>query len=420
MKSTVDAGSGESEAHALKDMRSFYRGCSLSFARWLQQGSSAQVIGRQDAELLPVDRAETLASGERLVLRDLIPSVVGPSAQDNRLLLRLPLVCDGQVQGLDLLLLPSESLPQALWQFYFSCDGLSADCPSKKLLWLWQDGVQVFPADGSASAVDGRRLYDELHRRLPEDARDWLGGASTPVAGCRCGQFPLSDVGRGEADVSWGLVYWSERPALVLCFDLKVSTLFAQESLAPPDFHQLLQSAPNGTLLLHKGEPVWANASAASVLGFSDPDALLQHENFLSLLPAELADSMVSADLHSEPSLQPHEGLWRTRSGGSLYLISTGKAVQWQGQACYYLSLNDISHRHRAELTQLKNQRRFQDFAELAADFFWELDTSLRFNFVSHRFENVMQIAPKNVLGLSIRQFYERYFPQPASPHWRR
>ena len=65
----------------------------------------------------------------------------------------------------------------------------------------------------------------------------------------------------------------------------------------------------------------------------------------------------------------------------------------------YVLVANDIRERLSIEAALRTSQRRFNDFADSAADWFWEMDAELRFSFFSDRFEQVAGVKPERLLG---------------------
>ena len=70
------------------------------------------------------------------------------------------------------------------------------------------------------------------------------------------------------------------------------------------------------------------------------------------------------------------------------------------GGICHHRRVGKIEadKAHRAILAE---QQRFKDFAETAADWFWELDSSLRFTYLSERLSDITMISPKEILGLT-------------------
>jgi PAS domain-containing protein len=49
-------------------------------------------------------------------------------------------------------------------------------------------------------------------------------------------------------------------------------------------------------------------------------------------------------------------------------------------------------------------EQRFKDFAQIAADWFWELDADLRFTYLSERSQEVTGVCPEQLIGLTRHQ----------------
>jgi diguanylate cyclase (GGDEF)-like protein/PAS domain S-box-containing protein len=89
----------------------------------------------------------------------------------------------------------------------------------------------------------------------------------------------------------------------------------------------------------------------------------------------------------------------------------TGQELVWHyfntlthdadGNAYVLGHAHDVTTRVRAERELSESERRFRDFAETAADFFWEQDASLRFTFVSKRSYAVLGVSRRNIIGAS-------------------
>ncbi len=63
-----------------------------------------------------------------------------------------------------------------------------------------------------------------------------------------------------------------------------------------------------------------------------------------------------------------------------------------------------ISQRKRIESALRNSEERFRDFAESAADFFWELDAGLRIIDISERFHEITGLQREQVIGQTIEQ----------------
>jgi diguanylate cyclase (GGDEF)-like protein/PAS domain S-box-containing protein len=62
----------------------------------------------------------------------------------------------------------------------------------------------------------------------------------------------------------------------------------------------------------------------------------------------------------------------------------------------------EMSRRRKVVLRELRNsERRFKDFAETAADWFWETDSDLRFSYLSERFSHIVGVPTDQLLGMT-------------------
>ena len=73
----------------------------------------------------------------------------------------------------------------------------------------------------------------------------------------------------------------------------------------------------------------------------------------------------------------------------------------------------EIAERQRVQDELRASQERFRDFAESAADWFWEMDANLKFTAISERFEGVSGVPRKQLLGQGDLQFFARYLEKP-------
>ncbi|TVT51697.1 MAG: PAS domain S-box protein [Sedimenticola thiotaurini] len=76
------------------------------------------------------------------------------------------------------------------------------------------------------------------------------------------------------------------------------------------------------------------------------------------------------------------------------------------------VSIIDITNRVELEGALRQSEERFRDFAETAADWFWEMDKELRFIYLSGRVEEVLGLSPAELLGKTraeahVGQIYE-------------
>lgn len=77
----------------------------------------------------------------------------------------------------------------------------------------------------------------------------------------------------------------------------------------------------------------------------------------------------------------------------------------------------EIRQRKRVEEALRASEQRFRDFADVAADWFWEMDSSQRLTYVSERFENICGVSREQVLGERLEKVLREHATQ--SHEWR-
>ena len=64
----------------------------------------------------------------------------------------------------------------------------------------------------------------------------------------------------------------------------------------------------------------------------------------------------------------------------------------------------DVTESKQAETALGESRQRFQEYAEMASDWFWEMDENLRFSFFSEGFRAVTEFEPTDVIGKTRRE----------------
>ena len=105
------------------------------------------------------------------------------------------------------------------------------------------------------------------------------------------------------------------------------------------------------------------------------------------------------------------KNLTTRQSGSSVeYKTSEGRWIDardhWSegaGRVCIRIDITE--RRHSQEALGASNER-FKDFAETAADWFWEMDTTLAFTYVSERHHTLSGLYSDEVIGRTIDEVY--------------
>lgn len=84
--------------------------------------------------------------------------------------------------------------------------------------------------------------------------------------------------------------------------------------------------------------------------------------------------------------------IWVSVNGAPMY-DEDSRFLGYRGTAC------DITQRKNAEIERPRIEARFKEFAHLASDWFWEMDTDFRYTWISLERELVTGELPENVLG---------------------
>ncbi len=74
-------------------------------------------------------------------------------------------------------------------------------------------------------------------------------------------------------------------------------------------------------------------------------------------------------------------------------------ALVWDGVAL------DIDARKKAEIAVRESEKRFRDVAESAGDWIWEMDSNLRFTYLSPRFFELFRVRPEDIIGKTRQEY---------------
>ena len=99
------------------------------------------------------------------------------------------------------------------------------------------------------------------------------------------------------------------------------------------------------------------------------------------------------------------ETIHRRKDGSTFEVEISAKGVTLQDRRYLYASSRDISQRKSSEKALRQSEQRFQDFSRSTADWFWEMDSNLRFSYISENYENSYGLNPERILGKTRPEF---------------
>lgn len=283
----------------------------------------------------------------------------------------------------------------------------------------WADALGM----ATPSAVVGRTDFDLLDR---EEAREQLVLDSRAIASGEARIDALRLPPGGEYAILLRLPL-SSPEGRVRGLDLRLIPLLAEpESDAPypvANYRALVNEGLQGSLIVADGTILFANGPAAHTLGHASPDALIRYARLDRHFPASEIRRV------AEAAARPRVGGGRlvlsahTVDARPLRLVARATRLRWNEEEAVLLSFIDrvLPHEAGTDATGIDtgasgpptaghatdrlirrlraNTLRFGHFARAGADFFFELDASLCFRFVSRGAARALGIEPDSLIG---------------------
>ncbi len=224
-------------------------------------------------------------------------------------------------------------------------------------------------------------------------------------------------------------------------------------SVLTVDYKTLFNEGIQGSLIITKRSILFANENAAGALGYPSAQAMIEQAQVPDLFTDEqhrykLTKLVEGAFSVASANKERVSLLARSRTGEMVRLIARVTQVQWGAVRAALLSFVDVAaagmhHRSQQsrvvishpdeqssvaalplkqidELRRLRiNEQRFRHYVMAAADFFWELDSSLSFRVVSERLASSLGIPREYILGRTHAQLLDHPANINDKDHWK-
>lgn len=193
----------------------------------------------------------------------------------------------------------------------------------------------------------------------------------------------------------------------------------------------LLDTSPIGLAIVTTAtkERVFVNQSLIEMFGAVDSDDMLKRSIKESWVDEDRfleADKIMSA----EKNLVDFQAQRYRIDGSKWWVLLNSHFTDFDGKPARVLWHVDITEmvEARADIESTKNQletrvqsrtrqlqeteKRFRDFAEIASDWFWEMDGNLKYTYVSDAYEIITGKSPEALIGKTRREMYKGQFPE--------
>ena len=164
-------------------------------------------------------------------------------------------------------------------------------------------------------------------------------------------------------------------------------------------YRQIFSTITDATILFDADslQIVDANPAALSLYGFSWDEFLTKKILDISADPEDTAQAIANVRKHKH--ILGRIGLHRRKNEEVFPIEVSVSSFILDDRNLVCAIVRDISKRVDAENALRRSEERFRDFAETAADFFWETNAAMRYTYVSERYQEVTGLSPNRLLG---------------------
>jgi diguanylate cyclase (GGDEF)-like protein/PAS domain S-box-containing protein len=203
-------------------------------------------------------------------------------------------------------------------------------------------------------------------------------------------------------------------PAALSGVEVRVKT---ELSMTVEHYRKIVEDTHEGIWLLDaQARTCYVNGRMAGMLGYTAGEMLGATYHHFTIDDQHSSGIGSHACPHTDAHAQ-REQVFRRKDGTLLHALISANPVEDAdaGGAGTLVLVVDISARVQLEEALRKGEARFRDFAETAADWFWEMDADLRFTWFSERIGQALGIDTRVLIGKTRLDIMD---PADVDAHW--
>ncbi len=198
----------------------------------------------------------------------------------------------------------------------------------------------------------------------------------------------------------------------------------AEEALTESEvrFRTIYESAGIGISLLNsEGNPIDSNRALQNMLGYSNEE--IKRLGSKGYTDPDYIDTDLRLFKELHDGRRHHYQMIKryvSKDGGAFWGILSVSRLEpvIEDMPFAVAMVEDITEQKKAEEALRVSERRFQDFAESSADWFWEMDADLRFTYMSPNVERLVGVSAEAHYGKTRRDLIgEGYDPELWAEH---
>jgi PAS domain S-box-containing protein len=192
-------------------------------------------------------------------------------------------------------------------------------------------------------------------------------------------------------------MYVNFRRAETAVVDLKYADLVLRES--QERLQAINENVPAGIIVvkIEDGQIVFSNSEAQHVLGTNVGQEFGQNWGEIFYRATDREDLLIS--FSAEGRVRSHELCIKRPDGQPAWVLTSLVGVPSEDPTLLMMSFIEITERKEAERKLKDSETRFRDFGASASDWYWEMDSQLRFSFFSKRFTDITGVEQEALLG---------------------